>query len=207
MGKRQRIKNIIWDFDGVIVESNHIREEGFRQVLSDFPKSEIDVLLDFHNKNGGLSRYVKFRYFFEIVRSEQVSNEKVQDYANRFSAIMRELMTSPEILIEETNNFIKKMYNNYNFHIASGSDQNELRYLCKELKIAKYFKSIKGSPTPKNEIVKNLLREWKYEKNKTILIGDAINDFEAASSNGIYFMAYNGSDELQRKSTLGFNLT
>ena len=52
-------------------------------------------------------------------------------------------------LIAETVYYIKNNYKNINFHIVSGSDQNELRFLCVELGIAQYFKSIHGSPTPK----------------------------------------------------------
>ena len=91
-------------------------------------------------------------------------------------------------------------------HIASGSDQKELRHLCYELNIAQYFKTIEGSPTPKSEIVKNLIGHSRYNVQETLLIGDAINDFNAASLNGIHFLAYNGSKELHNKSTLDFNL-
>lgn len=207
MGKQQAIKTIIWDFDGVIVESNHIREKGFREVLSGFPEQEVNQLLQFHNQNGGLSRYVKFRHFFEEIRGEVVSEEKVQEYAQRFSTIMLVLMTNPDILIAETNRFIANNHTKYNFHIASGSDQKELRHLCEVLNIAQYFKTIEGSPNPKNVIVKNLLEEWQYEKSATVLIGDAINDFNATQLSGINFLAYNASQELLDKSTLDFKLS
>ena len=207
MGTQGNIKNIIWDFDGVIVESNHIREKGFREVLSRFPDNEVGKLLDFHNQNGGLSRYVKFRHFFEEIRKEVVSDDQVQEYAQHFSTIMLDLMTNPQILIPETNRFITNNHLKYNFHIASGSDQNELRYLCQELNIAPYFKTIEGSPTPKNDIVGSLLGKWEYRKKETLLIGDAINDFNAAHLNGICFLAYNSSEELHKKSTLDFSLS
>lgn len=195
------IEVVVWDFDGVIVESNYIREKGFREVLSSFPDQEVNQLLDFHNLNGGLSRYVKFRHFFEEIRGEEVSEEELQEYAQRFSTIMLELMTNPDILIAETNRFIANNHTKYNFHIASGSDQRELRYLCEALNISHYFKTIEGSPTPKNEIVNRLLEKYQYEKSNTLLIGDAINDCDAASQNGIYFMGYNCPDALMNKST------
>lgn len=206
MGTQHNIKTIIWDFDGVIVESNHIREEGFREVLSRFPQEQVEQLLHFHNQNGGLSRYVKFRHFFEEIRGEVVSEEEVQAYAQRFSAIMLDLMKDPSLLIPLTTKFIINNYAKYNMHIASGSDQKELRHLCYELNIAQYFKTIEGSPTPKSEIVKNLIGYSRYNVQETLLIGDAINDFNAASLNGIHFLAYNGSKELHNKSTLDFNL-
>ena len=207
MGPASEIRTIIWDFDGVIVESNAIREQGFIKVLSAFKPQEIDALLDFHRKNGGLSRYVKFRYFFESVLDKGVTDQEVQDYAEKFSRIMRQLMTNREILIEETTAFIQRNDQTYNFHIASGSDQDELRYLCSQLEIAQYFRSINGSPKPKNEIVRDLLLLNEYEPSTTLLIGDAINDYEAAKVNGISFMAYNGSDALSDLSDIVINLS
>lgn len=185
------IEVIIWDFDGVIVESNHIREKGFREVLSGFPEQDVIKLLEFHNQNGGLSRYVKFRYFFEKIRKERISGEEVQEYAQHFSTIMLNLMTNPDILITDTKRFIQNNYSKYNFHIASGSDQNELNHLCQALDIAQYFITIEGSPTPKIEIVKNLLDKYQYAKSNTLLIGDAINDWDAARHNGISFKGFN----------------
>ena len=42
----------------------------------------------------------------------------------------------------------------------SGSDENELRYLCKELNISDFFKSISGSPTPKNILVERIFKKY-----------------------------------------------
>jgi phosphoglycolate phosphatase-like HAD superfamily hydrolase len=63
--------------------------------------------------------------------------------------------------------------------------------LCKELDIYQYFLSIHGSPTPKKQLVKNVLETNQYLVSETCLIGDSINDYEAAKDNQIYFLAYN----------------
>ena len=61
------MKNILWDFDGVILSSMHIRDWGFREIFKTFKKEDVQKLLDYHNLNGGLSRYVKIRYFYEEI--------------------------------------------------------------------------------------------------------------------------------------------
>jgi hypothetical protein len=40
-------------------------------------------------------------------------------------------LIKPENLILDSLNYIKNNYEKYNFHIVSGSDQEELRFLCK----------------------------------------------------------------------------
>ncbi|HEA20198.1 MAG TPA: HAD family hydrolase [Pricia antarctica] len=185
------IKTIIWDFDGVILDSMAVRDIGFKRIFSAFDQESVAKLLEYHRENGGLSRYVKIRYFFTELLSEKITENEVREYAHQFSKIMINELTKPSYLIQESLRFIKNKYKEYNFHVASGSDQEELRYLCKELDISKYFISINGSPTPKEKLVEEILDEYKYERKYTCLIGDSINDRDAAKSNGILFLAYN----------------
>ena len=184
-------KVILWDFDGVIMNSNTVRNLGFEQVLNKYPPAQVAALIKYHHANGGLSRYVKFRYFFEVVREEGVTTEIIQTLSVEFSKIMRSLLTNQNLLIADSINFISNNFKNKIMHIVSGSDQEELRYLCKELNIAQYFISINGSPTPKKKLVEELMQHYKYNKAEVVFIGDSINDQEAAAENNIYFIGYN----------------
>ncbi|MFD2518542.1 HAD family hydrolase [Salinimicrobium flavum] len=184
-------KNILWDFDGVIMDSMPVRNRGFELVLKEYPKKQIEQLMDFHLKNGGLSRYVKFRYFFEEIRGEEINEDGVALWASRFSEVMKKELLNPALFIEDTLSYIKKKHQDFEMHIVSGSDQTELRYICEQLGLTKYFISINGSPTPKKELVRDLLNTYSYKQEETILIGDSINDYEAAITNGINFKGYN----------------
>lgn len=192
------IKTIFWDFDGVIMNSNTVRDKGFEEVLKDFPKSEVDQLMVFHRENGGLSRYVKFRYFFEKVRGEVITEKTVNKWAKKFSKIMLDLLVDEDLLIHETMQFINTNYSKYAMHIVSGSDQTELRQICSELNIDHFFDSIHGSPTPKNNLVQSILKTRKYDKNECVLIGDSKNDYEASKVNGIHFMGYGNEDIISK---------
>lgn len=190
--KPEDFKVILWDFDGVIINSNSIREAGFRTVLGEYPKAQIELLIDYHNLNGGLSRYVKFRYFFNKILNESISDEKVNDLANQFSKIMRNRLVNPKLLNRSIVNFINKQYElGKIMHIVSGSDGNELRELCKNLDLENLFVSINGSPTHKSKLVKNIISRSKINSSDYCLIGDAINDYHAAQENHITFFGYN----------------
>lgn len=186
-----RIKTILWDFDGVILESMKVRDWGFEEIFKDYDQKLIDQLLAYHRINGGLSRYVKIRYFFEELLGQSITEERVLEHAQKFSTLMRKELTNSKNLILDTVNFIKNNHQNYNFHIVSGSDQEELRFLNKELGIDQYFISIHGSPTPKKQLVATLLKKHDYSLVKTCLIGDSINDYEAAIDNDISFYGFN----------------
>jgi phosphoglycolate phosphatase-like HAD superfamily hydrolase len=186
-------KVIFWDFDGVILNSLEIRDRGFRKVLKSYPSDEVDKLMEFHNLNGGLSRYVKFRYFFEKIRNESITETEVRQWANSFSLIMKKSLIDTSLLIEDSVAFIKENHNKYQMHIVSGSDGIELRYLCEKLGLSNYFISIHGSPIPKIKLVSDLLELHHYKNNNVILIGDSMNDYEAAHLNEILFYGFNNN--------------
>lgn len=196
------IKVIFWDFDGVLMDSNAVRNLGFERVLADFPKEQVDKLLAYHIANGGLSRYVKFRYFFEEIRSEAIEEQHILELAQRFSLIMRELLINPALLIKDTMDFVRSNHQKFLMHVTSGSDEQELKYLCKSLQIDHLFISIHGSPKPKKQWVKELLVQHGYKPEECVLIGDSVNDWEAANTNGIHFLAYNSTEELSALSTI-----
>lgn len=188
MGK---IEIIIWDFDGVILFSEEIRQKGFRILFQDYSSEQVDQLMDFHRKNGGLSRYVKIRYFYEVILKISVDDHEVSRLASKFSDIMRKELVNPDLLNEEWLSLMKEIKEGVTHYIASGSDQQELRFLCDRLEIDSYFEGIFGSPKPKIGIVRDILKSNKIAIDQILLIGDSYNDYEAASENKIDFIGYN----------------
>lgn len=187
----QDYKVIFWDFDGVIMDSMPIRDRGFIEVLKDFPEDQVAALVAFHQKNGGLSRYVKFRYFYEEILKQPITEDQVNALSLSFSEIMLSLLIDESLLILDSVAFIKNNADKFKMHIVSGSDGKELNHICKELGLDKYFISIQGSPTPKTQLVEDLLAKHGYDKKDVVLIGDSFNDYDAASKNDIGFMGYN----------------
>lgn len=184
-------KTILWDFDGVIMDSMAVRDKGFEFVLQNYPSEQVSCLMEYHRRNGGLSRYHKFRYFFEEIRKVSVTDFEIQNLAEEFSKVMLQNLLKPSLLIQDSLSFIRENHSKYKMHIVSGSDGNELRYICEHLGLSKYFISIHGSPTPKNELVKQVLINNNYKIEETCLVGDSMNDFEASELNQISFFGYN----------------
>lgn len=186
-----KYRAVFWDFDGVILQSNDVRTEGFRHLFRNEDPELVKQLIQYHEQNGGLSRYVKIRYFYEVLRKEQVSEEQVFQMADTFSVIMREKLVNPHLLIEDAISYIKANHDRVPMYVVSGSDEMELNYLCRQLQIDGYFRAIKGSPTPKIQLVNTLLQQEQLIPDQVLLIGDSVNDWEAARLNQIHFAGYN----------------
>ncbi len=183
----ENIKNIIFDFDGVILDSVELKTQAFAELFQEFPEDKVQKLLKFHLQNGGISRYHKIQYFFENIIYREISDHEILEYAKKYSKLTKEKLCNPKYIIKETFDFIKKKYKYYNMHVASGADEQDLLKICDKLKLTQYFLSIHGSPIDKDILVKNILINNNYQNKETILIGDSINDFEVALKNNIYF--------------------
>ncbi len=187
----KKIKTIIFDFDGVILDSMDTRDKGFYEIFKNYPTNKVDELIVYHRHNGGLSRFHKIKYFYNEILGKDITQKQVSSYAEQFTQVMRKELVNTDLLIQETVDFIIKTHKEYELYIASGSEQNELRYLCKEFGIAKYFREILGSPTSKDEIVNKIIEETNSNLNDIVLIGDSVNDYTAAQVNHIKFYGYN----------------
>ncbi|MBE0497372.1 MAG: HAD family hydrolase [Campylobacterales bacterium] len=185
------IKTILFDFDGVILDSMKIKGDGFMELFKEYPKEARKQLEAYHYANGGISRFEKIRYFFNHILSAEINDKSVDSLANAFAKIIKKRLNNKENLIVETMGFIEENHLKYNLHIVSGAEHNELNNLCDTLSIRQYFKSIDGSPVKKDILIKNLLKKHQYKADETILIGDSINDWGAARANDVFFYGFN----------------
>lgn len=188
------IKTILFDFDGVILDSMKIKSDGFIELFKEYPKEALVEFETYHYANGGISRFEKISHFFNTILKHTIDGSDVEVLAEKFAHIIAMKLFDKKNLISDTMNFIEKNHQNYNLYIVSGAEHNELKMLCKFLEIERFFLEIHGSPTLKSTLVGHILKKYHYEKSDTILIGDSINDYKAASDNEIEFFGYNNSE-------------
>jgi HAD superfamily hydrolase (TIGR01549 family) len=182
-------KHFIFDFDGVLVDSNQIREQGFQDLFSKYPLSQRQQLAIFVKHNGGLSRYEKIRYFFHTIRLEEVKDREIFQFAARYSDLVKEKV----ILAREiagARSFIETLSLDYNCAIVSGSDETELQEICSKRGIDRFFVEILGSPTRKEKNLANLIARRKWQADDCLYLGDSINDLKAARENNIPFIGF-----------------
>ena len=181
-------KIIIWDFDGVIVDSMQIRLNAFKFALEGFEFEIVEDLLEHHKVNGGISRYVKFE---RIINKFPDASLKLEYLLERYSRYIEANLFDERILNYPIINTIKVLYQfGFDQYIASGSDESELRKLVDHFGIVNLFKGVYGSPRPKPDIIGSIIENEDLQLFHYLMIGDTINDLEAAELNGIKFLKY-----------------
>lgn len=180
------IKAIIFDFDGVILESADIKTEAFVELFSDYPE-KIKEIVDYHLKNAGISRYVKFRYIYERILGQKLSREKEIELGERFSKItMQKILNAP--FVAGAKEFLDENKYRYLFFIASGTPEEELYKIINARELLRYFEEMQGSPKRKINIINEIINKHKFARNEVVYVGDAQSDRIAADQAGIVFI-------------------
>lgn len=180
------IKNIIFDFDGVILNSHRVKTSAFEDIFKKYGNSIAKKAKEYHLKHTGKSRYLKFHFIVRKILKQKTSTDVINKLNNEFSkycdAKILKLKVSKYLL-----KYLKKNYRDKNFFISTGTPQKNILKLIKKIKIEKFFKSIHGSPSNKVDHINKILSKYK-NRSKTIFIGDSIIDYNAAQKCGIIFL-------------------
>ena len=182
------VKAIIFDFDGVIVESMEIKARAFKVLFKDYP-GKIDKIIDLHMMHGGLSRFKKFEMIYRDILHQPLSDDQKQDLGNRFACfVYQEVLKCP--FVNGAPDFLNRYYQELILFIISGTPEEEIKSLIQERGLKKYFKEVLGAPRKKAELNQYILNRYKYEFNakEVLSVGDSIDDYEGAKKSGIKFI-------------------
>jgi HAD superfamily hydrolase (TIGR01549 family) len=187
------IKAIIFDFDGVILESAIIKTAAFAEVVKDYPREQADAFVKYHMAHMGISRHVKFKYFIEEILHEPYTDDKEKELADDFERIVYEQVMKCSF-VPGAKEFLEKNYDKYDLYIASGTPDEEMGRVIEGRSLKRYFKGVYGSPAKKTEIIRAILKKDGLNKSEAIFVGDAGTDMKAAEETGLVFIGRNTSE-------------
>lgn len=181
------LTTLIFDFDGVIVESLTLKTAAFQKVFS-FAPEHLDEIITFHLDNGGMSRYDKFRYIYANILRKPLTSEQEERLANEYiGLIFDSMLTVPYVSGAET--LLKNCSDSLPLYIVSATPEPEMHEIARRRGLTKYFVRIYGSPMPKSECIREILDETGATQSEALFVGDAPNDWEAAYETGVRFIA------------------
>jgi HAD superfamily hydrolase (TIGR01549 family) len=182
------IKAIIFDFDGVVVESVDIKTTAFAELFRNEGETVVKKVVEYHLVNAGVSRYDKFRYIYREILKRDLSDDEFQRLCKKFASLVIEAVVRAPY-VKGCEEFLEEYSSSYKCYVASATPQGEMEDIVRRRGIAKYFAAIYGSPTKKTDAVKEIINLYRLSPDEVLYVGDAMSDYEAATENKIYFIA------------------
>ncbi len=188
-------KTLIFDCDGVILNSNKVKTQAFYQASLTYGKQPAEAMVKYHVQNGGISRYKKFSYFFEMILGISAEPGAMKSILDAYANYVREGLLTCEITLGLGD--LRQKFCDSKWLVISGGDQCELREIFQLRGIDIYFDGgIFGSPDSKEVIFD---RELKTEtiNRPCVFLGDSKYDYEVASKFEVDFIFISAWSEFE----------
>ena len=179
---------IIFDFDGVVAESGKIKTQAFAELYQSYGDEIVAAVVQHHNQNGGMSRYRKFRYYQQhFLENPSLTADEEKELDRRFSELVVEAVIACDAVPGATE-LIHQQATRIPLFVASGTPEVELKVIVERRGLSSYFTEVRGAPTLKQTLVAEIIAAHRLNPASTLMIGDALVDYESADENGLAFL-------------------
>jgi len=186
------LKAVIFDMDGVIVNSEPLHHLAYNKMFEEF---KLDVSSSLYESFTGQSTHSICKQLCKIFNIYEDPNLLVQSKRKHFKVIF-DNDTSFQ-MIDGALELIQDYFdNNITLVLASSASMTNIERIFEKFDLNKYFKSrISGADLkeskPNPEIFVKAAKLSGHSKDECIVIEDSTNGIIAAKSAGIYCVGYN----------------
>lgn len=179
----------IFDFDGVILDSNSIKFKGFTYALKNEKKENLEKFLQFISDNPHKSRFEKFKYYFQKIKKVSFINDEFENALKKYSDYTInevkkcKFVNGFEYFLDQINSMEQSIF------IISATYLEDLKDILVNKKIIHKFDQILGSPNTKDHNFENIVNSLK--NNNGLSFGDSKNDFLISKKNNLDFVFVN----------------
>ena len=196
------LKAIIFDFDGVIADTEPIHLEAFKIVLNN---REI-VMTDEQYFN----KYLAYddKTLFEKIYTDngrEITEKIINDLIDEKHMLITELFSKHVAVFPGIEDFIKRSAGKYTLAIASGALRSEIEYILNKYRLDNFFQSItsadevlncKPDPEPFLKALDKIKKDKKEMlPSECLVLEDSVYGVEAAKAAGMKCVAVTNSYE------------
>lgn len=184
------IKAIVFDFDGVIVDSNRLKEEAFFRVFEGSREVSRELVADVLRRNFG----TRFDILRDILTRSGAGEDRIvqlmDEGARRFDALVQGEIAERG-LVDGARELLASLGEKFCLYINSATPETALQATIARLGIGHHFRGIHGMPPAltKEENLRAILSREGIDAKETVVIGDGIGDLTSARALGTHFIA------------------
>ena len=177
---------VVFDCDGVILESLEVKTAAFGQIVEEYGPEAVARMTEYHLAHGGVSRFRKFEWFYDEVLGSKITEDNLQALSRKFRQLVFEgVMRSP--LVPGIIETLESLHGRLPMYVASGTPNDELSQVLDARNLTRFFNGVYGTPPGKTELLRRIIEKEGIAPNDTLVVGDSSTDLDAAQSCGARF--------------------
>jgi beta-phosphoglucomutase len=181
------LKVIVFDFDGVIVESVQIKTDAYRELFSSY-KDRIDEIMAYHYAHYSLSRFVQFPAIVKDILHQEYTPEFEAKLDREFSRLVVEkIIQCP--FVPGAMDLLKYCFNKWPMYVVSLTPEKELERILSSKGVNAFLKGYYGSAITKVEAIRRIRETEHISSQQILFIGDSLSDLKSATEAGVLFIA------------------
>jgi len=184
------IELVVFDCDGVLLESMAAKIEAFRQWVPEAHSDQREAFMRIVMDGFGRSRTHHIRSFYRDILGEDRDSAWIESEVARFTEICEPLCARADWRVGSREFVIACRDAGIPRYVLSGTPQEPLEAMLGSTGAASFFDVIIGSPPGKPESLRRILSESGVPAERTVFIGDAEADRAAAESAGVHFVYF-----------------
>ena len=183
-----RIRVIILDFDGVVIESNDVKVQVFHEIFDRFPEHAAGMR-SFLAENISAPRHAVFQHLAHERLGRRDDPRVVEELVGDFSRRTMDRLARCE-LVPGAIEFLERFHSLVPLYLASVTPAADLERTVAAHGITRFFAGLYGCPPwTKPGAVRAILERESVAPEAAVLIGDSPGDLHAARETGVGFIA------------------
>jgi phosphoglycolate phosphatase-like HAD superfamily hydrolase len=184
-----RIRAIVFDFDGVILESADVKTDAFVELYAGHGAEVVGRVRDHHLANLGVSRFKKFAWIAQNVLGRALTDDESAALGHRFTDLALAKVLAAPFVPGAQAAIAALAERGLPMFVASGTPHEELQLICTRRGLHRSFHEVHGAPREKPEIMRDLFTRHGLSAGQVLFVGDGMSDYKASCAIGTEFLA------------------
>ena len=170
-----------------MAESADIKTDAFRVLYAEFGDEVVQRCVNHHIRHAGISRVRKIELYHQEFLGQTLSPADLKAWIGRYAAIVESKVVSAPA-VPGAVEFLDAVQGRLKLYVISGTPEDELRRIVSKRGWDDYFDEVHGSPRLKPEIINDIVTRNALDIDRSLFVGDALTDFDAAQDRGVAFL-------------------
>jgi phosphoglycolate phosphatase-like HAD superfamily hydrolase len=178
---------IIFDFDGVIIDSADIKLRAYTTIYADEDPAKLKELTLHATLHGGITRRDKFITYERDFFGRAADAQTIDLLCRRYSDLVYAAVIACPF-IRGAIELLDVTLGKVPMHVVSGTPETELIRVVEDRKLTRYFKTVRGAPAKKPDAFAQIVRNQGCRPAAALAVGDSMTEYLAAKDLGIPFL-------------------